>query len=425
MSAAINLPSSHLSPAALTSKPDRRARAFGTVIFFILLVTVSLTALAQSGSDYEAERKRAFELFDEHKLIEALPLLEKLAAARPSDVAVLERLVFATLAQVETLKGEESRKQGRLRARNLALRAKELGSNNELIQAVIEQVPADDSEPPRFSADPEIEKAMREGEAAFVKGDLDQALAAYGQALKRDPKLYEAALFIGDVYYKMKQMEKAGEWFARTIEINPNRETAYRYWGDALMHEGKTNEARAKFIEAIIAEPYNRLSWVGLIQWAERNNIQLAHPLIEPPGSIKIEKDQTNITLDPSTLGQTDGSESWTLYHLTRAVWINGKFLKEHPTEKEYRHSLREEAEALRMVAEAVQQKIKEGQLKTSALALALANLIKLQEAGLLEAFILIARPDEGIARDYESYRATNREQLRRYLSEYVIRDRK
>jgi hypothetical protein len=50
-----------------------------------------------------------------------------------------------------------------------------------------------------------------------------------------------------------------------------------------------------------------------------------------------------------------------------------------------------------------------------------LHNLIKLYDAGFLEAYVLYARPDAGIARDYPAYRAANRDKLRRYWLEVVI----
>ena len=51
---------------------------------------------------------------------------------------------------------------------------------------------------------------------------------------------------------------------------------------------------------------------------------------------------------------------------------------------------------------------------------LALDALVQFEEAGLLEAYVLFARTDEGIARDYVEYRKANRDKLRRYLTEYV-----
>jgi tetratricopeptide (TPR) repeat protein len=76
-----------------------------------------------------------------------------------------------------------------------------------------------------FSGTAEVQAAMQEGEAAFVKGDLDAAVAAYARALALDPHQYDAALFTGDVSFKKKDHEQADKWFARAVEIDPNRET--------------------------------------------------------------------------------------------------------------------------------------------------------------------------------------------------------
>jgi hypothetical protein len=107
------------------------------------------------------------------------------------------------------------------------------------------------------------------------------------------------------------------------------------------------------------------------------------------------------------------------MYDLTRIAWQKTDFYKNYPDEKAYRHSLKEEVAALRMVAEAVGKDVKSGKVKT--LEPSLDSLVKLNEAGLLEAFILFARSDAGIARDYPAYRAANRDKLRRYWLEVVI----
>ena len=89
-----------------------------------------------------------------------------------------------------------------------------------------------------------------------------------------------------DPQFRKEHFEQAGIWFAKAIAINPNRETAYRYWGDALKLEGKTDEARDKFVDAIVAEPYSRKAYVGLTQWADRHKISMAHPKIVVPSNV-------------------------------------------------------------------------------------------------------------------------------------------
>jgi tetratricopeptide (TPR) repeat protein len=404
-----------------------RRSALWASLLLCLSLCAPMLSFAQA-TDYEAERARALQLYNENKFIEALPLLEKLSAAKPTDVVVLSHYGYALFASTATINNAEQKKKTRQRVRQLLLKAKELGDNSELTRAGLQALSADEGGNFDYSAKKEADTAMREGEAAFVKGDFPTALAAYDRALKADPTLYEAALFKGDIYYKSNQPDKAGEWFAQAIKINPNRETAYRYWGDSLMREAKMNEARDKFVEAFIVEPYNRLARNGLIQWAQQNKTQLAHPDIEIPSSVSSSKPgEVSITLDEKVLdGKDDGSSSWMMYGAARAGWmgdkkggrgLSEKFAKAYPNEKTYRHSLAEELDALRFVITV----LNESKEKRKSLSPSLATLIKLNNAGMLESYILLARADQGIAQDYANYLKTNRDKLRRYVVDYIL----
>jgi hypothetical protein len=120
------------------------------------------------------------------------------------------------------------------------------------------------------------------------------------------------------------------------------------------------------------------------------------------------------------SIGKNDGSAMWMVYHATRSQWIKEKFAKEFPNEKDYRHSLREEAEALGLVAKIISESVKNGKMQEKNLDMSIANLLKVHNAGLLEAYALLAKPDAGIANDYAEYRKNNRDKLRRYMNEYV-----
>jgi len=384
------------------------------VVLVLLLLAPCVTASAQD----DEERHRAFQLIKEAKYPEALALFEKLAVAHPKDVDVIENLGLLVLHQATYLPTPEERKQARKRCRELLLQAVQLGSPNPL-SALIAGIPEDGGTDESFSTRKEVDDAMREGEAAFGKGEFPKAVEMYQRALLLDPKLYEAALFIGDVYFKSAEQVKAGEWFARAIQINPDRETAYRYWGDSLMKQGKVTEAGDKFVEAYIAEPYNRLARSGFISWGERVNLTLAHPRVEFPAGVSKKSDtQTTITLDPKMLdkGDKDGSAAaWMVYSFTRASWATSEFAKQYPDEKTYRHSLKEEATAIRAALKSLEEK------KAPTSDRSLQILQKLDKDGLLEAYILLAMPDAGIATDFAAYRKTNTENLRRYVKQYVM----
>jgi len=400
-----------------------------TLCFLVFgLAVFSTPALAQQD-----DRARALDLYESNNFAAALPLLEKVAAANPNDPVILSRLGFALYATSATEKDPAARQKLRDRARSTLMRSQSLGDDSNLTSMVIDALAAPDATQVPFSNVKAAETAIREGEAAFVGCDMDKAIASYKRALELDPNLYDAALYAGDAEFKKAHnstdpqfrndhFDASGVWFAKAIAINPNRETAYRYWGDALDAQGKTNEARDKFVDAIVAQPYNRNSFVGLTQWADRHTVRLGHPRIEQPSpSIRSNQqgNQTTVTIDPSKLDPKSPGYYWSFYDLTRATYKTANFPKEYPDEKEYRHSLKEEATALRIVAEIASKDLKEG--KTKSLDDSLNNLIRLNDAGFLEAYVLFVRPDQGIARDYDGYRKANRDKLRRYWLEVVI----
>ncbi len=402
----------------------RRSLDFCFTVSLILTCLTSAFAAVASTNQDEAERKRAFQLFQDGKYMEALPAFEKLAATIPNDREVIETLGFLVVTQSNYLKDPATRRQSRVRGRELLARAEEMGANDNFLKHLLATLPENGGDDTTFSAKKEVEDAMRNGETAFARGDYDEAVKSYQLALLFDPNQYEAALFSGDVYYKADRQGKAAEWFQRAVTINPDRETAYRYWGDSLMKQGKMNEARDKFIEAFIAEPYNRLAAGRFAQWGERNNIPLAHPKINIPTSVSpLENGKMTINLDPSVFKGDDkngAGAAWVVYGMVRGTWGTSSFAKEYPNEKVYRHSLKEEATALRAVVSALSNQKKVSDIKT--LDPSLQNLVKLERSGLLEAYILLARPDQGIAQDFVAYRTANKDKLRRYVMEFVLK---
>jgi tetratricopeptide (TPR) repeat protein len=388
----------------------------------LLFVTPSFCSVALAQVTSEDDRERALQLlWKDSKPAAALPLLEKLVKDRPDDGLLAFSYGFALLAKVKLLKDPAARKQTRMEARGWLVKAQDLGVNEPLLKSVLEGLPADGGIDETYSTVKEADDAMRDAEGFFVNGQFSEAAEAYQRALKADPKLYEAALFTGDMYFKLGQNDKAAEWYTKATQINPDRETAYRYSATPFLRSGKLDEAKSRYIEAVIVEPYNRMTWSGLNQWAEAAGVQLGHPQIDIPTTVESrEGGNTQITIDPKVGAKDDpaGTSAWNRYGFYRASWKLKEFAKAYPNETSYRHSLREEAAALQAVVEAVKQAQKEK--KITQLDRSLANLVKISDEGLLEPFILFALVDEGIAKDYYEYKKTNREKLKRYLVEYV-----
>lgn len=394
----------------------RQNIAAATILIFLALAVVP-AVFAQD----DAERQRAFQLYKDGKFIDALPLFEKLAARYPQDPAVFEMYGMMMLGQTAYLKDAAARKEARKRGRELLVQAQKLGANSTLLKSMLESVPPDGGDDRGFSSKKEVDEVMREGEAAFLKGDMAKALELYQHAFELDPALYEAALYIGDVYFNTAEQKKAGEWFGKAVSINPDRETAYRYWGDSLMRQGRATEAGDKFVEAYIAEPYSRLSRAAFLNWGQKLNVSLAHPEVAIPTNVTSKGDGVTITLDPNMFkkeGQNPSDAAWMMYGLVRASWSTSEFTKTYPEEKKYRHSLKEETAAFRSAIKVLdEKKVKDPQSVDKSL----QTIVKLEKEGLLEAFILLAMPDEGIAKDFPAYRKTNADNLRRYVKLYVL----
>ena len=388
----------------------------------LVIVLLFLCAPAQNQESpkvaEDPERRTAFEAYDQGKMVQAMPMLEGLSAKYPTDIAIKERWAFSMMAYAATLKEPEQRKKVRARARNIGLEAQKLGDSSPLLLSILD-VPADGSESPS-SGSPEVVEAMKIAEADFVRGNYDKARDGYMRVMLLDPNNYAAALFTGDVFFKQHMQGSAGEWFARAVQLDPNRETAYRYWADSLLALGKNDESREKFIQAVVAEPYVRRTWEGLTKWAQYNKSELHFVKLQNRGDITIKDEKTiNITVD---LGQKDdlNSLAWLTYNMSRASWHGDRFKKEFPNEPQYRHTLKEETDSLSTML-AVLKEQKDFKKKQNTLDPGLIELFKLQDAGFIEAFVLINRADDGIAQDYSQYRERNREKIRAYLDEFVV----
>jgi tetratricopeptide (TPR) repeat protein len=386
--------------------------------YLLLLLSLSLCSgiAAQSGADdaYKAERKQALALFNEQKHLEALPLFEELAAKNPNDADALFGLGACLIDHSATLADEDAAKKERVRARGYLLRAKQLGNTSTLLLNLLDLLPADGSIHHQDNA--EVDKAIQAGEAAFAKRDYDDAIKNYSKAFELDPHNYAAALFIGDSHFSKRDLPKAQEWYERAIQVNPDVETAYRYEADLLTKIGEMDKARARSIQAVVAEPYNAVAWRGLVQWANANHLQLKAIHINthtdvPQGSGK----GIEITVDAKS--SPEAMAVWILYSGTRANWRKEEFKKRFPQESQYRHSLAEEADALSLAAKF---QLKPG-VSLDAIDTDLALLKRLYDAHMIEPYILLNAADQGIAQDYAAYRAQNRSRLEDYLSQFVV----
>lgn len=381
-----------------------------------LATLLAATALAAAPAYTEVQRRLVADAdaaYDRGDSVSALPLYEQLAAELPESPYLAERLAMCLLVKFENLPADAERAAVIDRARREANRARALGDRSDLVAMILERV-----------GDPRVGENTRSArmsaaEVAFSRGDFDTALAGYIEIAAGDPRDYEARVFAGDVNFRKGDWALAGEWFQKAIDIDPNREVAYRYWGDALLKSGQTEDALGKMIGAVIAEPYSKRSWAGLHNWATATKTELGEPKISVPSVADKPVGGASIEIDAKLLkGDAAAAAAWLGYVVMRRMWHEKLFAQAYPDEKEYRHSLAEEVASLKAALTLLDSKaVPNAKADASVL-----TLIRLGHDGLLEPYVLLSAADQGIARDYAGYREQHRAELQRYLERYIAR---
>jgi tetratricopeptide (TPR) repeat protein len=406
----------------------------------LLAQTATPPPAPQHDANFDAERKQANDLFLAGKILDSLPLYEDLCRQDQTIAVFAERHGSGLLRKSATLSDPAAQKAMNDAGMAEIRRAQKLGDNSAYVQDVLSAgtksiVGSAISGLPlsvgyTYRGNAQAQSTMKDAEAAFGREDVPGALKLYQKAAEQDPKLYNAALYTGDMYFRQNDPANAGIWFQKAIAIDPDRDTAYRYWGDALFKAGNREGARDKYIQAVLAEPYGRPGWLSLQQWAKLTNTPLVTPRIAIPQYTA--KDGV-LTPDPaleSEAARANGRSSWLVYQACRVkhagpsgykfsfgVGADGKV-----TPSGNYHSLAEELECLRATATDIRTKIIDGTLTQSNLDPSLATLLALDKTGLLECWILLNNADIGIRFDYPAYRKDHMDQLTSYMTRYIIR---
>lgn len=386
------------------------------VYFFAVLVCFASLAAFPVKAQTEEEIKEAMvkgvTLFQQQRFTEALPHLELLVKVMPEEAKLHFLYGFSLVAKSkQSAEGEEA-KQLAAKALEEFKTAKKLGlndaSNESMISLLSGNMPTDTSA--GYSKNAEANKLMNQAESHFTRSEYDKALEFYQKALTVDPNIYEAALYSGDAYVQKQDWANAEKSYQKAIAIDPTRETAYRYSATPLMKQEKYEQARDRYIEAWITEPYSQMSPRGISQWADVTGARLGHPKVDFPD---IKFDEQGRAMVAAPVDNPNSNPEWKGYLAARIDWRKNKFAKTFPAEKEYRHTLQEEVEAVRNALKmAKEEKLSAPQFEV---------LQKLDSEGLLEAYVLMAKADEGIAHDHENYLKANRPKMRQYVLNYVI----
>jgi len=120
-------------------------------------------------------------------------------------------------------------------------------------QAEEQQTKADSKEtkPPATAED-----HFRKARAAQEQGRDSQAVHHYRQALLLDPRLTEAYLNLGNIYFfRHRALEKALEMYTQVLKLDPNNEMAHNNLGVLFLRKGMPGQAETEFYAALQKNP--------------------------------------------------------------------------------------------------------------------------------------------------------------------------
>src|SRR5690606_16213107 len=94
---------------------------------------------------------------------------------------------------------------------------------------------------------------FKNGQAAFVAGDLAGAQSQFETAITKDGRAYQAHYMLGVVYERLGQGDKAKSSYLKALSVVPDHEGAVSSYALLVAREGRADEA-ANFLQKKSAE---------------------------------------------------------------------------------------------------------------------------------------------------------------------------
>jgi hypothetical protein len=378
------------------------------------VVALGLCILATPAFTQEGEAIKAESLYQSGNRLGALPYYEALTKANPNELLYAERLTVCLYTQSAGMQDGPARRELLDKIQAEAKTAVSLGSQ-ETASLVIANF--DLSLASKEKGETLAQAIWLSGEPYYGKKDFKEALNRYATAAELEPKAPEPAYFAGDAAQMLGDLPAAESWYEKALRLAPHGAKVYVHWGDAIMKIAHDpNGARAKYIDAIVADPYGTRGRQRLAEWAEAQGAVLAPPQIKPPnGGMEMFKTMGH---DPST------RTPWTTYVLDEFAYQTnakaspiGTFHKDYPSEAKARRSLLGETKALHATAlEAASNAEKQGKPADE-----FRDLIEVDKAGMLECWVIFHWSDQNMEQDYRQFSTEHWKILHDYIDRFEI----
>jgi hypothetical protein len=82
------------------------------------------------------------------------------------------------------------------------------------------------------------------GKRAIVAGDWNRAIESLRSAGLRDPRNADIQNYLGYVYRRLRQIDRAMQYYGRAVALNPRHRSAHEHLGEAYVVQGELAKAR-------------------------------------------------------------------------------------------------------------------------------------------------------------------------------------
>jgi tetratricopeptide (TPR) repeat protein len=235
----------------------------------LALLVVPLAALSQDPwpKRIDADMKAGYALLDKGKANEAA---QKFNAAMEGDP--LSSWPYSGMAELYLMASQHTAQEHvveyRGKAEQFALDALERNDLDFHATNVLTQLRGG-SMASRHQPKPEAEASFNEAEKLFNAGKFTEAVPLYQQALNQDPGFTNAALYLGDAWFRQDAFDKAELFFRKATELEPNYARAWRFLGDCYGRMDRLKDAEHAALGAIAADPGDFTAWARLRQVRE------------------------------------------------------------------------------------------------------------------------------------------------------------
>ena len=258
----------------------------------------------------------------------------------------------------------------------------------------------------KFLVDPQVDTAVskeakelfNQAETSFQKQDYGNALKFYEQAIEKQPDYYQATLYKGDAYYFLKEYNDALIYFKKASAIHPDLLEPRKYITDAYGKSGKWEEAADACIDAIIVYPDESM-FVKLEDIAERLNKKFDRHWMS--------RDFVN---KASSKQQASATEPWKYYaeaktKISPFCDSTGVISSNNALTKQKFLEVYSWEELLKNTSDPKFDFAKQ-----------------MQKEGYLDCYVFISLFHYGVYDQYKTFSKENKDRIRKYLREYVMK---